>query len=179
MAINRHNYEEKLIDFLEGHLPEAERGDLFLFLEANHDIRDEFDSLRSELPIVASDPVIGFPQKEKLIRRQVGLEYIDEFSWLCIAKVSLPRSNEKETTSICLANAGLSFKNSVKNNCSSLQLGHQVPEIVNTFIFWSNIGEGKVISLPSELVFVKRTAAPLCLAMSNEWGLPKRKLGSL
>ncbi len=87
MAINRHNYEEKLIDFLEGQLHEAERGELFLFLEANPDIKDQFDSLRNEFPIIDSDAGIVFPQKEKLTKRPVGHVYIDEFSWLCIAKL--------------------------------------------------------------------------------------------
>ena len=87
MVINRHNYEEMLIDFLEGKLSETEQVDLFLFLDANPDIKEEFDSLRIEIPTVSSVVTIDYPLKETLIKRPVGAEYIDEFTWLCIARL--------------------------------------------------------------------------------------------
>lgn len=86
MEINRYNYEETLIDFMEGNLSKAEESELFLFLDANPDIRAEFELLRSDIPSVVATTV-DFPSKAQLIKKQVGTEFIDEFSWLCIAKL--------------------------------------------------------------------------------------------
>jgi len=76
-----------VIDFLDGQLSEAEQGELYLFLEANPDIKEEFDSLREENPTVFAIDSISFPLKERLIKKPVGQEYVDEFTWLCIARL--------------------------------------------------------------------------------------------
>ena len=86
MDINRLNYEATLIDFMEGNLSKAEVSELFLFLDANPDIKAEFDMFQNDIPSIAST-TIDFPSKEKLIKRQVGNDFLDEFSWLCIAKL--------------------------------------------------------------------------------------------
>jgi len=86
MEINRYNYEETLIDFMEGNLSKAELSELFLFLDANPDIKAEFDLLRNDIPSIVATTV-DFPSKAQLIKKQVGSEFLDEFSWLCIAKL--------------------------------------------------------------------------------------------
>ena len=87
MSINRHNYEEKLIDFLDGKLSKVEQDALFLFLDANPGIKEEFESLREEMPTVASPDAVSFPLKETLVKKPVGDTFVDEFSWLCISRL--------------------------------------------------------------------------------------------
>ncbi len=45
MKINRHNYEEFIIDFMEGKLPEREAEAVSSFLDKNPDIKSEAEDL--------------------------------------------------------------------------------------------------------------------------------------
>lgn len=87
MKINRQNYEETLIDYMEGKLSQAEEGEVLLFLNANPDIKEEFEMLQNEVPSISAMADINFPLKEKLLKKQIGKDFVDEFTWLCIAKV--------------------------------------------------------------------------------------------
>ena len=87
MKINRQNYEEALIDYMDGKLSQADEGEVLLFLNANPDIQEEFEMLQNEVPTISAVADINFPLKEKLLKKQIGKDFVDEFTWLCIANV--------------------------------------------------------------------------------------------
>ncbi len=62
--INRNNYELHIIDYLDGNLNHQQVEDLLLFLDQNHDIKEEFELLDNE-PIIAENK-ISFKGKESL-----------------------------------------------------------------------------------------------------------------
>lgn len=67
--INRNNYELHIIDYLDGNLNHQQVEDLLLFLDQNHDIKEEFELLDNE-PIIAENK-ISFKGKESL-KKNVG-----------------------------------------------------------------------------------------------------------
>lgn len=76
MNINRSNYEEVFIDYFDGNLAAEKVAELFLFLEKNPDLKEEFESFSGE-PIPGFDEV--FDNKEALKRGAVNSENIDYF----------------------------------------------------------------------------------------------------
>lgn len=85
--VNRHNYEERLIDFSEGRLSEKEAGELMAFLEKNPDLFDEFIELsKTEMPYVKPEATV-FNEKSRLRKVVEGDDVFDEFSWLCVARL--------------------------------------------------------------------------------------------
>lgn len=76
MNINRSNYEEVFIDYFDGNLAAEKVAELFLFLEKNPDLKEEFESFSGE-SIPGFDEV--FDQKEALKRGAVNSENIDYF----------------------------------------------------------------------------------------------------
>lgn len=76
MNINRSNYEEVFIDYFDGNLAAEKVAELFLFLEKNPDLKEEFESFSGE-PIPGFDEV--FDNKEALKRGDVNSENIDYF----------------------------------------------------------------------------------------------------
>ncbi len=87
MNINRNSYEEILIDYMEGKLSLDEEREVLLFLIANPDIKEEFESLQNDTITIPTSDNVTFPYKNALIKKQVGSEYVDEFSWLCVAQL--------------------------------------------------------------------------------------------
>lgn len=63
MNINRNNYEEYFIDYLDGKLDEQETACLMLFLGENPDLEDELNMLSK---VELQKPVIKFPKKDTL-----------------------------------------------------------------------------------------------------------------
>lgn len=63
MKINRNNYEAFLIDYVEGKLDASQVAELVLFLEANPDIREEFEEFEN---ISLQSHNISFIEKENL-----------------------------------------------------------------------------------------------------------------
>lgn len=66
MNLNHHNYEEYLIDYLEGNLNPEQLGALEAFLAANPDIADEVNALASYMPILVPDDNITYTHKAAL-----------------------------------------------------------------------------------------------------------------
>ncbi len=64
MKINRNNYEIFFIDYFEGTLNESQVAELFLFLEQNYDLKEEFESF--ENISLKADASIKFDNKENL-----------------------------------------------------------------------------------------------------------------
>ena len=64
MAISRHNYEIYFIDYHEGNLPPDREEKLMAFLEANPDLKKEFDEYFAE-PLLADQNII-FKNKKSL-----------------------------------------------------------------------------------------------------------------
>ena len=68
MKINRNNYEAFLIDFLDGTLDAVVVAELMLFLEANPDIREEFDGIE-EVSLESQN--IQFTEKDFLKKTEI------------------------------------------------------------------------------------------------------------
>ena len=66
MNINRHNYEEYIIDYLEGTLPEDMLVELTAFLSDNPDIAEEVNLLEADMPVLTPDTNIVYAHKEAL-----------------------------------------------------------------------------------------------------------------
>ena len=83
--INRNNYEEYFLDFLDGNLSPSDKNLLMSFLENNPDLKEELEQL-NELPEIRTE--------EKFIEKTVLKKSInnfssgsDNFSELCIARI--------------------------------------------------------------------------------------------
>ncbi|MBN2683031.1 MAG: hypothetical protein JXR58_11025 [Bacteroidales bacterium] len=63
MEINRHNYEEFFMDYLDGQMDEQQTACLMLFLSQNPDLEEELNSI-SEISMEPSQNI--FPEKQKL-----------------------------------------------------------------------------------------------------------------
>lgn len=81
--INRNNYEEYFIDYLDGNLSRSDKQHLFLFLEQNPDLKEELEMFHEE-SLVADE--VYFEGKQGLKREQIlhSDNHIDE---LCIASI--------------------------------------------------------------------------------------------
>jgi anti-sigma factor RsiW len=66
MKINRHNYEEYLIDFMDGNLSANEVEAVMSFLESNPDIKAEYEELNGD-QLIAEE--IIFDKKNLLKKR--------------------------------------------------------------------------------------------------------------
>ena len=66
MNISIHNYEEFILDFLEGNLSEQKEAEMLLFLEQNPHLQSEIDGLLDENLILTADESIVFENKEIL-----------------------------------------------------------------------------------------------------------------
>jgi hypothetical protein len=78
MNINRNNYELYFINCLEGLLSEEEKSFLFLFLENNPDLKEEFEQLK-ETVLVPSE--ISFPAKKSIKKNIIAVDEINERSY--------------------------------------------------------------------------------------------------
>jgi len=82
--INRHNYEVFFIDYFDGNLTPDQTNELFLFLNENPDLKEEFDSFE-EIPIHI--PNETFAAKETLKKNPDALINAANFEEFCIASV--------------------------------------------------------------------------------------------
>ena len=69
MNINKNNYEEYFIDYYDGNLSAEKVAELFLFLESNSDLKDEFESFSN---ISLESTKLEFPFKDKLKKDEVN-----------------------------------------------------------------------------------------------------------
>lgn len=72
MKINRNNYAEFFIDFFDGNLNDSDTALLFTFLDANPDIKSEFDAF--EMHTLEPDKSSSFANKEELKKPTITLE---------------------------------------------------------------------------------------------------------
>jgi len=102
--INRNNYEEYFLDFLEGNLSPSKEALLMSFLDNNPDLKEELDLL-NELPEIKIEET--FLEKSTLKKSASSIENnSDNFNELCIARVEGDLSEEanKEFGSFLLEN---------------------------------------------------------------------------
>ncbi|MBK8882611.1 MAG: hypothetical protein IPN67_09590 [Bacteroidales bacterium] len=98
MQIDRSNYEIWIIDWLDGNLNSLQVEKLKLFLEQNHDLREEFNDLTSVKPASSGT---GFHHKENLKKSPSDLSP-SQFEYLCAAYLEndLNASQESELMEI-------------------------------------------------------------------------------
>ena len=103
MEITRSDYEIWLTDLLDGKLEEREKERVFAFLEANPDLREEFDNLYL---IYAHSSENGFPYKKSLIKTTSELPE-SQFELLCAAftEGDLDEEGKIELAELCSAEA--------------------------------------------------------------------------
>jgi len=90
--INRNNYEEYFLDFLEGNLSPSEEDLLMSFLDKNSDLKEELESL-NELPEIRTEET--FLEKTTLKKSANNCSSnSDNFSELCIARIEGDLSKE-------------------------------------------------------------------------------------
>jgi len=90
--INRNNYEEYFLDFLEGTLSSSKEDLLMSFLNRNPDLKEEFEQL-NELPEIRIEET--FLEKSTLKKSTSNIESnTDNFNELCIARVEGDLSEE-------------------------------------------------------------------------------------
>ena len=83
MKINRHNYEEFLLDFIEGNLPANEAEAVQSFLDKNPDVKAETQDL---LNFKLADNATKFQSKNLLKKDpEVDIEGISKFERLSVA----------------------------------------------------------------------------------------------
>ncbi|NJO92441.1 MAG: hypothetical protein HC831_28335 [Chloroflexia bacterium] len=68
MKINRHNYEEYLIDFMDGNLSAHEVEAVMSFLDSNPDIKAELEELNGD-QLMTEDIIF---EKKSLLKKEPG-----------------------------------------------------------------------------------------------------------
>jgi hypothetical protein len=117
--INRSNYEIYFIDYFDGRLDEKSRKELFAFLKANADLKDEFDRFGNVS--VAANPLIAFGGKDRLKKDVITL--FNYKTWLAAyVENDLTDSQKKEVESF------LSKNNSIKPELEILKQIRLVPD---------------------------------------------------
>jgi hypothetical protein len=81
MNLNRNNYEVFFIDYHDGALSAEQVAELFLFLEANPDLNEEFNNFQA-VSIESSNEI--FPERDALKRGEINEQ---NFSWYMAAAV--------------------------------------------------------------------------------------------
>ena len=84
IKISKSNYEEFMIDYLDGTLSEEREAELLLFLDENPDLKDELEGL-DEMFLDADAPVFEFPDGLKKSILDSGTVNTDNFEEFCIA----------------------------------------------------------------------------------------------
>jgi hypothetical protein len=93
IEINRNNYEEYFLDFLEGNLSPSENDLLMSFLNSNPDLKEELELL-NELPEIRVEET--FLEKSALKKSSSNVESnSDNFNELCIARIEGDLSKEE------------------------------------------------------------------------------------
>jgi len=69
MNINKNNYEETFIDYYDGNLSAEKVAELFLFLESNPKLKEEFESFS---PLYLESSSLEFPFKDQLKKEEIN-----------------------------------------------------------------------------------------------------------
>jgi len=92
MIIDKSNYEIWLIDWLDGNLNDLQAEQLFLFLDENPDLKEEFEELNS---FNLKPPVKSFSNKE-ILKKSISDLSLSQFEYLCIAYLENDLSEEQQ-----------------------------------------------------------------------------------
>jgi hypothetical protein len=92
MQIDRSNYEIWFIDWLDGNLNSFQVEQLMLFLDQNHDLREEFNDLA---PLNLESSVISFRYKEQLKKSPSDISQ-SQFEYLCAAYLENDLTNSQQ-----------------------------------------------------------------------------------
>ena len=88
--INRNNYEIFFLDYHEGNLAEDKKQELFLFLNENPDLKNEFESFEMlELP-----PAVVFYDDKKSLKKELITE--ENYQQYLIAKLEGDITKEEQ-----------------------------------------------------------------------------------
>ena len=109
MEINRNNYEVFLIDYLDGNLSPEMVAELLLFLENNHDLKEEFDGM--EIVSVSDDETISFDFKDSLKKpieeKLINKDNYEEF-FIASLEGDLSKIEKRELVNFLINNSELS-----------------------------------------------------------------------
>lgn len=72
MNITRHNYEEYLIDYLEGNIDPETLAALQVFFKENPDVEAEVTLLAQDMPVLMPDTAVVYARKESLKKPETG-----------------------------------------------------------------------------------------------------------
>ncbi len=84
IKISKSNYEEFMIDYLDGTLSAEREAELLLFLDENPELKDELEGL-DEMVLDADAPVFEFPNCLKKSVLDSGIVTTDNFEEFCVA----------------------------------------------------------------------------------------------
>lgn len=96
MQIDRSNYEIWLIDWIDGNLNDIEVAQLKCFLNANTDLKAEFDELNTLKDPIPFIPKESFLHKEKLRKTSADLSGA-QFEYLCAAYLENDLSDDQKS----------------------------------------------------------------------------------
>jgi hypothetical protein len=160
MKIDRHNYEEYIIDFLEGQLNSEGLQAMQLFLQHNPDIEDEVESMRqTELTVDG----INYTAKNKLYRKINSITEINEknFEELCIAYLEGDLDNmfkdrllnyiekDKDSKNIFLLYQAIRFKSDTRIQYPNKKLikKYVIPVYRKILIYGTSVASTIIIAL--------------------------------
>lgn len=104
IEINIHNYEEYVIDYLEGQLSSGQEDAFVNFLIDHPSIAQEIEGL-AEVSLPKMEQEFSFPGKENLLKEpQEGLDTSHHFDALCVAKIEGDLSTREEREFAILLN---------------------------------------------------------------------------
>jgi len=109
MKINRNNYETFLIDYLDGTLDAVLEAELLLFLEANPDIREEFEGLEN---VSLENQNVRFEEKNELKKTEIktiaGIEEVNfEDYFIAFYENDLSSEQKNDLQNFLIANPQL------------------------------------------------------------------------
>lgn len=87
-TVNTYNYESYLLDFAEGRLSRNEINDLFDFLSAHPEFKEDFEAAL-EIPVLHDYPVNSFSRKNALLKNE-SLDRIQDLVIAAVEHVALP-----------------------------------------------------------------------------------------
>ncbi|MFO8023283.1 MAG: hypothetical protein R6U65_12500 [Perlabentimonas sp.] len=158
MLITRDNYESYFIDFIDGNLSQREKDLLYLFLEENPDLKQEFDGITDT---VLLKPEYKYQQKETLKKADFNKLGVDnEFDYLCIAESENDITlNERKDLEKLLA--GNETNKRVRSLISRIKLK---PDLTQNFPNKNSLKRTPIFSLPRKtIVSISSAAAGLAL----------------
>lgn len=95
MNINRDNYEQFFIDYYDESLNKSQIDELFLFLEANIDAREEFFAYSPELSLISENVIFENKNQLKQITNETIIEK-NNFEQFCVAKIEGDLSKQQQ-----------------------------------------------------------------------------------